>query len=709
ITFRVIDDAGNYGDPTQLILHVDTTAPYKPEILRVVDDEGSEQSWLMPGAKTDDKTPVLSGYAEPGSIVRLYDGSNEIGSAKAAQNGRWEITPATELSEGTHSFTVTSTDRTGHTSKASDAFSLTIEPDSVPPIGNQATITHASDDVGSVTEMLRDGAITDDTTPILNGTAMPGSDVRVQYRTANGSWTEGGLATLNGTDWTWTPNPALAEGKYEFRANAGGGWSDSFSLDIALTPVDRYEITHAYDDFGTYTGELGNGAITDDRTPTLHGRGEANSVVYIHCLNLQGAWVLLESVTVGADGQWRYDPDLLDVGDYQFSAESSAVHDAKAKSFGLKIVPEGSFAPTIDGAIDDAGSQTGIIKHNAYTDDTTPTLTGTAEANSLVVISYKSGAGDDNVFSVMADSHGKWSFTPDELTQGLWEFNVKRPEGDFLLNAFKLSIVPDNSDANFFDFENFVSGLNIAPGYRYLLHEDVSIWMYGRGAGGTISTQWDNDNNKYLGLGSDSKTELAFNHGKTPVTTVGFDILNGNPSHYITVEVYTNSTDVIYRKNIYFKDISKPENGLFQNISLNVNDAPISKVLIITNDDSGVCIDNLTWVWKSPSLPNEISEVNDNESALFMIDESKHISLDISDVLSSGQKDLYIDDGKTQLMVNGKTDDILQLDDILPAGNETSGWTALAGTVTIAGCEYQVYSNGDAELLVQEGVITELV
>ncbi|WP_293796235.1 Ig-like domain-containing protein, partial [uncultured Pantoea sp.] len=38
ITFRVIDDAGNYGDPTQLILHVDTTAPSKPEILRVVDD-----------------------------------------------------------------------------------------------------------------------------------------------------------------------------------------------------------------------------------------------------------------------------------------------------------------------------------------------------------------------------------------------------------------------------------------------------------------------------------------------------------------------------------------------------------------------------------------------------------------------------------------------------------------------------------------------
>jgi len=92
-----------------------------------------------------------------------------------------------------------------------------------------------------------------------------------------------------------------------------------------------------------------------------------------------------------------------------------------------------------------------------------------------------------------------------------------------------------------------------------------------------------------------------------------------------------------------------------------------------------------------------------------VVDDSQHLSLSIADVLASGQQDLYIDDGKTHLMVNGKAGDILQLEDILPEGSETSGWTALAGTVTIAGCEYQVYSNGDAELLVQDGVKTELV
>ncbi|MGK3135834.1 Ig-like domain-containing protein, partial [Pantoea trifolii] len=701
ITFRVIDDAGNYGDPTQLILHVDTTAPYKPEILRVVDDEGSEQSWLMPGAKTDDKTPVLSGSAEPGSIVRLYDGSNEIGSAKADQNGRWEIIPNNELPDGTHSFTVTSTDRTGHISKASDAFSLIIES---PPVVGDATITYATDDVGTVTGMLGDGAITDDTTPTLNGTANAGSDVRIQYRAQNGSWTEGGLATLNGTDWTWTPNPALAEGKYAFRVNDGSGWSDEFTLDIDLTPEDRYEITHAYDDFGSYTGELGNGAITDDRTPTLHGRGEANSVVYIHCLNLQGAWVLLESVTVGADGQWRYDPDLLDVGNYQFSAESSAVHDAKAKSFGLKIVPEGSFAPTIKGAIDDAGSLTGIIKNNAYTDDTTPTLTGTAEANSQVVISYKSGAGDDNVFSVVADSHGNWTFTPDELTLGKWEFNVKRPEGDFLSNAFRLSIVPDNNDTHYYGFEDKIHS-NLYQGARYDLTEEIGLTLNkGNAQFYNLSIFNHEHGTGDVVLRAEDASEIEFK--LSSCTTFSFDIGFAKKGS-VKIEIYDLANKKIYHQTHQLIDSWEPGADPLQHISLNVYDQKMSKVVISTENSGGVFFDNLL---SSNSLnSNQISEENNSHNALFIIDDTNPLSLNISDVLSSGQKDLYIDDGKTQLMVNGKADDILQLDDILPAGNETSGWTALAGTVTIAGCEYQVYSNGDAELLVQEGVKTELV
>ncbi|BAN99119.1 hypothetical protein E05_43530 [Plautia stali symbiont] len=81
----------------------------------------------------------------------------------------------------------------------------------------------------------------------------------------------------------------------------------------------------------------------------------------------------------------------------------------------------------------------------------------------------------------------------------------------------------------------------------------------------------------------------------------------------------------------------------------------------------------------------------------------------MEDILSKGQKDLFIDDGKTQLMVNGNQGDTVRLEDILPEGSEQKGWTEQTGTVTIAGNQYHVFSHGDAELLVQDGVTVNLV
>lgn len=94
---------------------------------------------------------------------------------------------------------------------------------------------------------------------------------------------------------------------------------------------------------------------------------------------------------------------------------------------------------------------------------------------------------------------------------------------------------------------------------------------------------------------------------------------------------------------------------------------------------------------------------------ILVSNEINDITVKIRDLVEYGQKDLFIDDGKTQLMVNGNQGDTVRLEDILPEGSEQNGWAEQAGTVTIAGTQYHVWSNGDAELLVQDGVKTELV
>jgi hypothetical protein len=86
------------------------------------------------------------------------------------------------------------------------------------------------------------------------------------------------------------------------------------------------------------------------------------------------------------------------------------------------------------------------------------------------------------------------------------------------------------------------------------------------------------------------------------------------------------------------------------------------------------------------------------------------LKLDLNALLQHGEKDLFIEDGKTQLVINGNEGDVVQLVDILPEGSDISEWQHQEGTVTVAGVEYNVYSHGDdAELLVQQGVKTELV
>jgi large repetitive protein len=76
---------------------------------------------------TNDTTPTLTGTAEAGSTVTLYDtdGTTVLGMATAT-GGNWSIT-SSALSEGAHSVTAKASDSAGNVSVASSALSITID------------------------------------------------------------------------------------------------------------------------------------------------------------------------------------------------------------------------------------------------------------------------------------------------------------------------------------------------------------------------------------------------------------------------------------------------------------------------------------------------------------------------------------------------------------------------------------------------------
>ncbi|KAF0855666.1 Ig-like domain-containing protein [Pantoea dispersa] len=465
ISFMTIDTAGNLSTPSQRTLIVDTTPPGAPTLLNMYDDQGAITGSFDAGKMTDDRRPTLTGIAEKGTVVYLKEGNTVIGSAKADEKtGLWTLEPTVDLADGRHNLTLVAAETFAgkvREGKVSDEFNITIGKDGDVPSdpGGVAKIIEAIDNAGSLTGSLKSGGITDDTTPELRGSAPEGSVVRIQYRNDKGEWIDGGNAVMNGTSWSWTPNPALGAGNWEFRANAGSGWTDEFKLDIDLAPAAKTEITHAYDDFGPFTGMLGNGAITDDRTPNLHGRAESNSLVYIHYRNVLGAWELLDSVTAGADGRWEYETDRLSPGTYEFQAGTSATRDTNGKPFGLQIVAPGSVAPEISMAWDDVGKITGEVKSGGLTNDTQPELRGSAEANAVVQVEYSRDGKTWHSGSTVADANGRWSFTPkDELEYGNWDFRAKTTNGNSYSADFGLRVVEQEIMVKSYDFESIVPG-----------------------------------------------------------------------------------------------------------------------------------------------------------------------------------------------------------------------------------------------------------
>ena len=52
---------------------IDTAAPSPAENIVINDNVGDKQGPVGPGDTTDDQSPTLSGEAEPGSVVDIYD------------------------------------------------------------------------------------------------------------------------------------------------------------------------------------------------------------------------------------------------------------------------------------------------------------------------------------------------------------------------------------------------------------------------------------------------------------------------------------------------------------------------------------------------------------------------------------------------------------------------------------------------------------
>src|SRR5206468_1614288 len=347
--------------------------------------------------------------------VTIFDGATQLGTTTATAGGAWTFTTAA-LSQGSHSFTAKATDAAGNGSAASADYTDTI--DTTAP--GAPTITSITDDVSPVTGTVSSGCSSNDTTPTPVATRRS-SDLVTIFDGA----TQLGTTTANGSGaWTFT-TAALSQGSHSFTAKAtdaagnGSAASAAYTETIDTTAPSAPTITSITDDVSPVMGTVSSGGSSNDTTPTLAGTADAT-------LTLPDALPIsqLGTTTANGSGAWTFTTAALTEASHSFTAKATDAAgngSAASAAYTETIDTTAPSAPTITSITDDVSPVMGTVSSGGSSNDTTPTLAGTADAT----LTLPDALPISQLGTTTANGSGAWTFTTAALTEASHSFTAK--------------------------------------------------------------------------------------------------------------------------------------------------------------------------------------------------------------------------------------------------------------------------------------------
>jgi uncharacterized protein (TIGR03382 family) len=290
------------------------------------------------------------------NTIDLFLNNVQRGNTRADFNGNWSLVLQEDLPEGQYTATAVATNLGGESSSPSAP--ITFNVDMTPPPAPVVTSPTPGQRVNTSTLMY-------------SGTTEPWSTVTVQVNnTPNATVT----ADATGT-WSVQVTVALVEGDYTLtatstdRAGNSSGASPAVSFTLDDTPPAAPQVTSPVE-----------GAWVRPSSPPFTGTSEVGSVVSV----FEGE-VLVGRATADAQGWWHFVPaNPLAQGPHtlQVSAQDRAGNpsDSVVLQFMIDTIPPA--APTVISPANEAIVPTA-----------TPTIRGTAEAGSSVIVSVAGNAG----------------------------------------------------------------------------------------------------------------------------------------------------------------------------------------------------------------------------------------------------------------------------------------------------------------------------
>lgn len=316
------------------------------------------------GSTVDSRTPTIAGTAEPGSTVSIAVNGVTY-TVTASASGTYSFTLPASLADGSYTATVTSTDAAGNTSgSAQVGFTVDATPPAPPTLSQPSS----------------SGQTYLTTTPVISGTAEPGSMVTVTMVDSQGQTVT--LTTTAAADGSWSVQggTALAAGNVTVSAtakDAAGNTSAATSSTILVATGTAALSSSTY-----------GGAYNSD-TPTLTGTAPPGSTVvvtvdgvsYTTTADSSGSWSLTVPAGALTDGSHTVNVQATDA-----AGDSTAV--SSAATFTTSSAPTVIVYPT-DGS-------------TVRTD--TPVITGTAAPGTTIAVNV-----DGTTVTTTVDASGNWA------------------------------------------------------------------------------------------------------------------------------------------------------------------------------------------------------------------------------------------------------------------------------------------------------------
>ncbi len=195
---------------------IDTAAPSATiASINYVSNVGANGGVIPVGAITNDSTPLiqgtLSGTLGVGESVAIQQGGRDIGTATVTGSAFSFTIPT--LSSNTYTFNVRVVDRAGNSSSNLSRVLVVNIGSTLVPDGAVSAVNF-SDDIAPLTGDFFSGTTTNDARPTLRGTltrALIAGEQVLVYRSGVSA-----PATVTGTNWSYTPPTALADGAHLF-------------------------------------------------------------------------------------------------------------------------------------------------------------------------------------------------------------------------------------------------------------------------------------------------------------------------------------------------------------------------------------------------------------------------------------------------------------------------------------------------------------